>query len=65
MLSKSNVQTMDVNMLISIVNMKLRNDFSSLSSLCSSFEINEAELVERLLSAEFKYESELNQFISK
>lgn len=53
---------MDVHILISIVNMKLRNEFSTLSSLCVRFELDEQALIERLESAGYVYASEQNQF---
>ncbi|WP_394178688.1 DUF4250 domain-containing protein [Marinomonas posidonica] len=61
-LNKQNIASMDINMLFSIINLKLRNDFSSLSSLCASFEIDEQQLTERLKSGGFHFETKENQF---
>ncbi|MGL1956490.1 MAG: DUF4250 domain-containing protein [Colwellia sp.] len=56
---------MDVHILMSVVNMKLRNEFSSLRSLCASFELDEKSLVAKLAKDSYVYESDQNQFRSK
>lgn len=61
-LSTNQIATMDVHILMSIVNMKLRDEFSSLSSLCARFELNEQSLIDRLATAGFSYVSAQNQF---
>lgn len=53
---------MDVYMLLSAVNMQLRDEFESVSSLCSYHEIDEEKLKERLQEAGFTYVKEQNQF---
>ncbi|MFT2096919.1 DUF4250 domain-containing protein [Marinomonas sp. 2405UD66-6] len=62
MLSKNNLETMDVNILLSVVNMKLRNDFGSLESLCSSFEVDKGQLVARLKKEGYVYDEEHKHF---
>ena len=62
MMSLKNYLNMDVYMLLSAVNMQLRDEFESVSSLCSYHEIDEAKLKERLQEAGFTYVKELNQF---
>lgn len=52
----------DPIMLYSAVNMKLRDQYSSLDDLCASESIDKTELVEKLRSVGFEYNSELNQF---
>lgn len=52
----------DINMLFSFINMKLRDEYSSLDSLCDDLNINEEELVHKLASAGFEYNKELNKF---
>lgn len=53
---------MDIHILMSIVNMKLRDEFSSLASLCIRFEIDEHALIARLQQGGYAYEKEQNQF---
>lgn len=63
-LSTKTITTMDVHILMSVINMKLRNEFSSLRSLCASFELDEKVLISRLATAGYVYESEQNHFRS-
>jgi hypothetical protein len=52
----------DSFMLFSAINMKLRDEYSSLSELCNSEDIDERELRERLAAAGFEYLESANQF---
>ena len=52
----------DPIMLMSWVNMKLRDFYPSLETLCEDLEIAENELLERLGAAGFEYNRELNKF---
>ena len=52
----------DPFMLLSFINMKLRDEYSSLEELCKSNDIDEKELVNTLKSAGFEYLPEINQF---
>lgn len=49
-------------MLYSAVNMKLRDEYSSLEDLCKSEDIDMDELVNTLNAAGFEYMPEVNQF---
>lgn len=49
-------------MLLSAVNMKLRDEYGSLDDLCRSLDIDRAELEKRLADAGFEYMPEINQF---
>lgn len=52
----------DPIMLMSWVNMKLRDFYPSLESMCEDLEIPREELVEKLERAGFEYNAELNKF---
>ncbi|MBR4356656.1 MAG: DUF4250 domain-containing protein [Butyrivibrio sp.] len=55
----------DPVMLLSFMNMKLRDNYSSLDALCDDLEINNEELAEiigKLEGIGYKYNSERNQF---
>ncbi|MDE1224875.1 DUF4250 domain-containing protein [Vibrio aestuarianus] len=55
--------SMDPIMLMSIVNMKLRDDFSGdLDKLANYFDIDRAALEARLASAGFEFLTEVGQF---
>ncbi|WP_017444022.1 DUF4250 domain-containing protein [Gayadomonas joobiniege] len=58
----SNFKSMDTNMLLSIVNMKLRNEFDSIDSLCSYYEIEQPELLDKLSASGYHYNVCSNQF---
>ena len=52
----------DPFMLLSFINMKLRDCYNSLDELCDDMNINRDELVNKLQSAGFEYNPEQNKF---
>lgn len=58
----ANYQSMDINLLFSLVNQQLRDEFSSLEKLCAYHDIQQDILVRRLKSNDFEYLAEANQF---
>lgn len=52
----------DPAMLMSWLNMKLRDFYGSLDELCEELEIDRKELEKRLNEAGFEYNQELNKF---
>jgi len=54
--------TMDPVMLMSIVNMKIRDEFGNLDSLVKYYDIDKDKLVARLANAGFDYLPDANQF---
>mgnify|MGYP003310882771 FL=1 len=52
----------DPAMLMSWVNMKLRDFYPSLETMCEDLEIPLDELVEKLSAAGFEYNAQLNKF---
>ncbi len=52
----------DPMMLLSFINMKLRDKYSSLDLLCDDLDISQEELKEKLASAGFEYNSQQNKF---
>lgn len=53
----------DPVMLLSFINMKLRDFYPSLDELCADLNLNVNEVSEKLASAGFNYDGELNRFI--
>jgi hypothetical protein len=49
-------------MLLSYINMMLRDSYSSLEELCASNDSDVAEITEKLEAIGFEYNEELNQF---
>lgn len=55
---------MDKNILLSLINMKLRDEFRSLEDLCKEYDIDEFDIENKLKSIGYKYNKNNNQFIS-
>lgn len=49
-------------MLMSYVNMKLRDDYASLDELCAALGVERAEIEVKLWGAGFEYSAEHNKF---
>lgn len=52
----------DPAMLMSVVNMKLRDEYASIDQLCNAYGVSRDELVEKLKNAGFDYIPGINQF---
>lgn len=53
----------DPMMLLSVVNTKLRDSYSSLDALCEDLEIDSRCLEEKLKTIDYVYRADLNRFI--
>lgn len=53
----------DPYMLLSVVNMKLRDSYGSLDALCDDLDIDRDELCCKLSGAGFEYDAENNRFV--
>ena len=53
----------DDAILLSFVNTKLRDEFSSLSDFCECYGAEEGEVVSRLAALGYKYDEDQNAFI--
>ena len=52
----------DIHMLVSMINMKLRDFYSNLDQYCEDVDINKDELINKLSKVGYEYNIELNQF---
>lgn len=52
----------DPMMLFSVINMKLRDHYSSLDELCDDLHIDKYEIISQLQSVGFEYSPEYNKF---
>lgn len=52
----------DPMMLLSYVNLKLRDEYSSLEEMCDKMDISKSEIEDKLASIGYKYNSSVNQF---
>lgn len=53
----------DPNMLLSFINLKLRDHYGSLEALCEDLEADETEITESLAAIDYRYNKEKNQFV--
>ena len=53
----------DPVILLSFVNTKLRDEYSSLAELCAALDADEAELKKAMAALDYQYSPERNQFI--
>ena len=53
----------DPNILLSLINTKLRDDFSSLDDLCDSLDVDKEELLTKLKSEGYSYDPTINHFV--
>ncbi len=53
----------DPVMLLSFVNLKLRDYYSSLDALCEDLDVEEKEITDKLASIDYHYDKERNQFV--
>ena len=52
----------DPNILLSIINMKLRDQYGSLDILCDDLELSKDDIINILEDIGYKYDKEENQF---
>ena len=52
----------DINMLFSFINMKLRDEYSSLDELCNTMDIEKKWLIEQMETGGFEYNESQNKF---
>lgn len=53
----------DPVMLLSFVNLKLRDFYKDVDELCAELDINKEELTDKLSSIDYHYDKENNQFV--
>lgn len=52
----------DPMMLFSVINMKLRDSYSSLDELCEDMNVDKDEIISKLAALGFEYNPESNKF---
>lgn len=63
MLDKNKLQKMEANMLMSIVNMKIRNEFKTFTEFCDYYAIDQQQLAHRLWQAGYQLNNQNQQFL--
>lgn len=64
LMDREQLLIMDPYILLSLINMKLRDEFISLDDLCDNYEIESKDIKDKLKSIEYKYNELTNQFTS-
>ena len=60
--SSNNMLPKDPVMLLSMINMKLRDQYSNLDALCDDMDEDREEIIKTLAGAGYNYDPEPNQF---
>ena len=53
----------DPVMLLSFINLKLRDFYGSLNSICDDLDVKEQEITDKLAAIDYHYDEERNQFV--
>lgn len=53
----------DPVMLLSFLNLKLRDYYGSLDALCDDLEVDRAQILEKMKGIDYHYDAQRNQFI--
>ncbi len=53
----------DPVILLSYVNMKLRDECKSLDDFCNTYQVDKAKLIDQLSSIDYEYNPHTNQFV--
>lgn len=61
-MTDESIKVIDPNILLSIINTKLRDNYGSLEQLCHDLDLTEASLVNKLKSIGREYDVSTNQF---
>ena len=64
-MDKETLMSMEACMLLSILNMKLRDEFNTLEDLIKSYDLDTEELINKLSKSGYIYNIEINQFMQK
>ncbi len=59
----ANMLPNDPMILLSYINTKLRDYYSTLDLLCDDLNVNREELEQKLSAVDYRYDSKLNRFI--
>ena len=61
-MTNEEMKSMDPVMLLSFINTKLRDEYSSLNSLCNDLSLDEEFLKDKLKNIGYEYNIDINQF---
>ncbi|MBQ4536915.1 MAG: DUF4250 domain-containing protein [Lachnospiraceae bacterium] len=53
----------DPVMLLSVINLKLRDFYGSLDALCEDMDVSKEEILQKLAAIDYRYDEMKNQFV--
>ena len=53
----------DPAMLLSFINLKLRDNYSSLDALCEDLDVESSYIIDKLKTIDYEYDASTNQFV--
>ncbi|MBQ4560145.1 MAG: DUF4250 domain-containing protein [Tyzzerella sp.] len=53
----------DPILLLSVVNMKLRDFYKDLDTLCQEMSVDKSKLIDKLADIDYEYDAKTNQFV--
>ncbi|HCL4576396.1 DUF4250 domain-containing protein [Clostridium botulinum] len=63
-IDKDQIRNMNPYILLSLVNTKLRDEFENFKDFCKTYDLREDEIITKMKTIDYKYDSEINQFTS-
>ncbi|MEA4826801.1 MAG: DUF4250 domain-containing protein [Clostridium sp.] len=63
-MDREQILNMDSYILLSLINMKLRDEFPNIKDFCSEFNISEEDLNNKLRAIRYIYNEKNNQYVS-
>ncbi|NFG90725.1 DUF4250 domain-containing protein [Clostridium botulinum] len=63
-IDKDQIRNMNPYILLSLVNAKLRDEFENLKDFCKTYDLKEDEIIIKMKTIDYKYDSEINKFTS-
>lgn len=60
---KTNMLPKDPVMLLSFLNLKLRDYYANLDALCEDLDVDKKEIVDKLSAINYTYDADKNQFV--
>lgn len=61
-MDNESIKSMDPSILVSIINLKLRDYYSNIDNLCDDMNLDKIVLIDKLAKANYEYVENINQF---
>lgn len=61
-MTNESIKSIDPNILLSVINTKLRDNYSSIDSLCEDLDLSKDIIIDKLKSIDYIYDKNENRF---